>query len=101
MEVMRPYRKRSKVWDYFTTFDRDRVKCKFCPILISYKGSTTNLQRHLRNKHCLQQQSFRRPIVTTRRFLSEYGKHFFFFNFITYFFLTVKFFQIDFFFYRK
>ncbi|XP_073977458.1 uncharacterized protein isoform X11 [Rhodnius prolixus] len=62
---MTSYRKRSKVWDYFTTFDRDRAKCKYCPILISYKGSTTNLQRHLRNKHRLTMLMEQRKNVYT------------------------------------
>lgn len=42
----------SAVWRHFTDIGNHKVKCRYCPQIISAKGSSTgNLNRHLRTKH--------------------------------------------------
>lgn len=45
-------KKRSLIWKYFND-ENDKAKCDLCGICISHRGgSTGNLLRHLKNKHC-------------------------------------------------
>lgn len=44
--------KKSFVWKHFDiTSIKDKAKCKHCSDLISWKGTTTNMMRHIKFKH--------------------------------------------------
>ncbi len=53
VRVVMSERKRSAVWLYFTNLENaQKAKCNFCKTDLSYKGgSTSNLKKHLQNKH--------------------------------------------------
>lgn len=42
--------KRSSVWEYYESNEAN-PKCKMCKKVIMASGNTTNLTRHLKNKH--------------------------------------------------
>lgn len=47
-------RKESEVWMHFLKLTHDKVECMLCKEkLLYYKGTTTGLRRHLRDKHSL------------------------------------------------
>lgn len=46
-------RKNSSVWSYFSVTDRlhQKAKCDLCGLLMSFRGTITNLRTHLKRKH--------------------------------------------------
>nr|CAI5830783.1 unnamed protein product [Callosobruchus analis] len=45
-------RKRSEIWNNFSSVGENRAKCGFCSAILStLGGSTGNLSRHMKNKH--------------------------------------------------
>lgn len=54
--LIKPCRSSSYVWEYFTLKEintKQVAVCKFCKDRLSYCGSTTTLQYHLKNKHSM------------------------------------------------
>lgn len=49
----RDRRKKSGVWSLFTKVDRDFALCNLCDIKFSYRTSTSNLKKHLHNRHAV------------------------------------------------
>lgn len=47
--------KTSDIWKYFKKTDKIRVKCQLCNHSLSYASGTSNMWRHVRNKHILQE----------------------------------------------
>lgn len=47
------HQKRSDVWNYFTilTNEKEKAKCNLCSMMYSYKGTASNLKKHLLSKH--------------------------------------------------
>lgn len=48
-------RKRSNLWNFFDAVDKESkmAKCNVCYLKFSYKTSTSNLKKHMKNKHPL------------------------------------------------
>lgn len=48
-------RKRSNVWNFFESVDNESrlAKCNLCKLKFSYKTSTSNLKKHIKNKHAI------------------------------------------------
>ncbi|KAG5855377.1 uncharacterized protein LOC135247332 [Anguilla rostrata] len=42
---------RSWVWDHFTLFGPNKVRCSFCNNMLSYNKNTSGMLRHLRSRH--------------------------------------------------
>lgn len=44
-------KKTSEIWKFFDPIDDFYAKCNICKTKISYKTSTSNLKKHMNNKH--------------------------------------------------
>lgn len=44
-------RKTSEVWNFFTPIDTTTAVCDMCKSKLSYKTSTSNLKKHIKNRH--------------------------------------------------
>ncbi|XP_061088134.1 uncharacterized protein LOC133122268 isoform X1 [Conger conger] len=42
---------RSWVWDHFTLFPPNKVRCSFCKNMLSYNKNTSGMLRHIRSRH--------------------------------------------------
>lgn len=59
---MKPGGKTSTVWEIFKkTDDKQSVTCMICKKTFKFAGNTTNMKRHLRAKHPLQENPQRHP----------------------------------------
>lgn len=43
--------KTSPLWRFFVPLDETYAQCNLCKLKFSYKTSTSNLKKHLQNKH--------------------------------------------------
>lgn len=68
-------KKKSDVWNHFTTLDNEKAKCSFCSTEYSFKGgSTANLSRHLKRKHIMQYETRKKrcvDLVSTEQDIDE------------------------------
>lgn len=44
-------RKSSELWNFFTAISKDSARCNLCKSSLSYKGTVSNLKKHLQRKH--------------------------------------------------
>lgn len=57
-------RKTSDVCHHFTTASYETVKCNYCSVSYSFKGSSTaNLSRHLKRKHIIQYEAIKKVCI--------------------------------------
>lgn len=43
--------KRSAIWIYFSSVANEKAKCNLCKNIYSFRGSVTNLRKHIKSKH--------------------------------------------------
>ncbi|GAB6021101.1 hypothetical protein CHUAL_003734 [Chamberlinius hualienensis] len=67
--------KRGIAWNYFKELSHFKAKCELCAVVLSLRGGTANLARHLRKKHEINYATLSRKLKTSPVIIAAIENH--------------------------